>query len=193
MTSSRLGTLVLVFFIVAVLLVSARLEPAALNPLVYGLTVGAWLFLGLVIRPTLKRPRIGALSERTFVGFVIALLGTISSVIVYNVDHDRILFDAQTSALLFREAIIAILLIPSIWIVLFLAGKLGQAADRSAALDRLEAQGHRIEEALTDNTRISQEASNHADAAYHEANTVNEKLAAQGREILEQDQGERSW
>lgn len=126
MTTSRLGTVVLVLLMVAILGLGARLDPSALNPLVYALTFGAWLCVVLLIGPTLVRPRIGALSERTFVAFVIALLGTISSVIVYNTDHDRIIFDAQTAALLFREAIIAVLLIPSIWVVLFLTGKLGQ-------------------------------------------------------------------
>ena len=189
MSTSRLGTLVLAFVVAAILLVSARLDPKALNPLVYLLTIGAWLFLVVVIRPTLKRPRIGALSERTFVGFVIAFLGTVSSVIVYNTDHDRILFDAQTGALLFREAIVAILLIPSVWIVLYLAGRLGQSESHAATLGRLEAQGERIEAALTENTRVSQEASDHADSAYEIANTINEKLAAQGREILDQDKG----
>lgn len=130
MTTSRLGTLVVVFLVVAILIVAARLEPAHLNPLIYLLTGGAWLFVAVVIRPTLRRPRIGALSERTFVGVIIALLGTISSVIVYNTDHDRVLFDQQTAALLFREAIIAVLLIPTIWIVLYLAGRLGSGDER---------------------------------------------------------------
>jgi hypothetical protein len=44
----------------------------------------------------------------------------------------------------------------------------------------LEAQGDRIEAALAVNTGISQEASDHADAAYVEANAVNQKIAAQG-------------
>lgn len=47
------------------------------------------------------------------------------------------------------------------------------------------AQGDRIEAAIAANTVVSQEASDHADKAYHEANTVNQKLEAQGREILE--------
>jgi hypothetical protein len=36
---------------------------------------------------------------------------------------------------------------------------------------------------VRENTRISQEASDHADAAYHEANSVNAKIAAQGDRI----------
>jgi hypothetical protein len=39
---------------------------------------------------------------------------------------------------------------------------------------------------LADNTRISQEASDHADKAYHEANDVNNKIARQGAALVEQ-------
>lgn len=44
----------------------------------------------------------------------------------------------------------------------------------------------RIEEGLAENTRISQEASDHADAAYREANNVNAKIASQGAAIIKQ-------
>jgi hypothetical protein len=126
MTGSRLSTLVLVALVAAILGLTARLNPSQLNPFIYLMTVGAWLFIAVIIRPTLARPRIGALSERTFVGAVIAFLGTVASVIVYNTEHDRLYFDQQTAALLFREAIIAVLLVPTIWLVLFLTGRLGQ-------------------------------------------------------------------
>lgn len=53
---------------------------------------------------------------------------------------------------------------------------------RNAILDR-------IEEAITENTEISRAASELASAAYQEANTVNKKLEAQGREILEGHKG----
>jgi hypothetical protein len=44
----------------------------------------------------------------------------------------------------------------------------------------------RIEEKLDQNTEISQQASDHADAAYHEANDVNNKIARQGDALLQQ-------
>lgn len=43
-----------------------------------------------------------------------------------------------------------------------------------------------LRDMLVDNTRISQEASDHADKAYHEANSVNEKIASQGAAIFKQ-------
>lgn len=45
---------------------------------------------------------------------------------------------------------------------------------------------NRIEEKLDANTEISQKASDHADAAYHEANSVNLKIAAQGEALITQ-------
>ena len=126
MTLGRVVSAVTVVLIVAVLGLSARLDPAELNPIVYTLTGFSYVCFIALIGPTLIRPRIGALSERTFIGFVISFLGTVSSIIVYNTDHERILFDAQTAALLFREAIIAVLLVPTVWLVLFVTGRLGQ-------------------------------------------------------------------
>lgn len=58
--------------------------------------------------------------------------------------------------------------------------------DRRASLTRIEAQNVGLAAAMEENTRISTEASQHADKAYHEANQVNEKIAAQGAAILEQ-------
>lgn len=44
----------------------------------------------------------------------------------------------------------------------------------------------RLEDALVENTRISQQASDHADKAYHEANSVNEKIASHGAVLVQQ-------
>ena len=51
--------------------------------------------------------------------------------------------------------------------------------EATTRFDRLEAQ-------LAQNTEISQQASEHADAAYKEANDVNRKIASQGAVIIEQ-------
>jgi len=56
---------------------------------------------------------------------------------------------------------------------------------------QLEAQADRLELAVAENTRISQQASDNADAAYQQANTINLKLEAQGREILAEADHER--
>ena len=51
--------------------------------------------------------------------------------------------------------------------------------ERNDAFTRLEAQ-------IAENTQISQQASDHADLAYKEANSVNEKIAAQGVVLVDQ-------
>lgn len=58
--------------------------------------------------------------------------------------------------------------------------------ERTGSLARVEAQNAGLAEAVADNTRISQAASDHADHAYREANSVNEKIAAQGAALLAQ-------
>lgn len=56
--------------------------------------------------------------------------------------------------------------------------------ERTSSLERIEAK-------LDANTKISREASEHADKAYHEANSVNEKIAAQGAVMVkEQEAGQ---
>ena len=56
-------------------------------------------------------------------------------------------------------------------------------AKREDALERIEA-------ALEHNTEISQQASDHADAAYHEANNVNNKIASQGAVLVRQGEAQ---
>jgi hypothetical protein len=58
---------------------------------------------------------------------------------------------------------------------------------------KFEAQGDRLEVAVAENTRVSQEALDHADAAYAEANTINAKLAGQADALIQQgeDRAER--
>jgi len=41
-------------------------------------------------------------------------------------------------------------------------------------------------------TQISQQASDHADAAFHEANSVNQKIAVQGEAIIAQGEERRA-
>jgi hypothetical protein len=57
---------------------------------------------------------------------------------------------------------------------------------RDAGLKRIEQQGTEMAAAMIENTRVSQEASDRADAAYHEANSVNAKIASQGAALAEQ-------
>lgn len=99
---------------------------ASLTPLVFLLTGGAWASFIVLGRAASHRPRIGALTERAFIAFVIAALGTIACVIVLNTDSGRPYFDSDTASFVFRAAMLVVLSIPSAWLLLWLTGRLGQ-------------------------------------------------------------------
>lgn len=60
------------------------------------------------------------------------------------------------------------------------------SAERDRRMDRLEAQGHRIEVGIAANTVISQGARDDAREAATAANSVNEKIADHGATLVEQ-------
>jgi hypothetical protein len=74
-----------------------------------------------------KRPRIGALTERTVIAFVLAFLGTVAFVLRFNSDHGYALFEQPVAALIFAVTMLVVLSIPTGWLVLFLLGRLAQA------------------------------------------------------------------
>jgi cytochrome c oxidase assembly factor CtaG len=98
-----------------------------LTPVAFILTGCAWLSFLVLGRAALRRPRIGALTERAFIAFVIAALGTVSCLIVMNTDNGHAFFPVEVASLLFRLAIIAVLAVPTLWLALWTTGQLGQA------------------------------------------------------------------
>lgn len=126
LSARTFATLLVSLVVIAVCALIAQLPAAALTPLVYVLTVTSWISAGVLGRAAWIKPRIGALTERTFIAVIIAVLGTVSAVLVYNTDHGRILFAIEVSALVFRLAILAILAVPSIWLIVWIRGGLGE-------------------------------------------------------------------
>lgn len=110
---------------VVFLVVVARVEPRDLTALLFALTILAWISFVVLGRAARRPPRIGALTERTIIAAVIAALGTVSCLIVVNTDAGRPLFDANTASLLFRFVILAVLTVPTVWLALWLTGRLG--------------------------------------------------------------------
>lgn len=115
------GTALTVAFLVYVL----RVEPRDLTGIVFILTFLSWVSFVVLGRAAYQRPRIGALTERTFIALVIAVLGTFSCVLALNTDAGRPLLDAATASLIFRLVIIAVLAVPAIWLALWFLGRLG--------------------------------------------------------------------
>lgn len=104
----------------------AGIAPRSLTPVAVLLTAAAWVSCALLTRAALRKPRIGALTERAFIALVIAILGTVSCLIALNTDSGRPLFDANTASLVFRLAIIAVLGVPTLWLYLLFTDRLGQ-------------------------------------------------------------------
>jgi hypothetical protein len=99
---------------------------AQLTPLLIMLTAAAWTSFVVLGRAAYRKPRIGALTERTFIAFVLAVLGSISCVLRYNTDSGLSLFPLPVAALLFASTMLVVLAIPTAWLVLWLLGRLGQ-------------------------------------------------------------------
>lgn len=102
-----------------------QVEPRDLTWLVFVLTAAAWASVAVLGYYAGKNPPIGSLTERAFVSLTIALLGTVACILVLNTDRGHPILDAQQASLLFRLAILAVLSVPSVWLVLWLTGRLG--------------------------------------------------------------------
>lgn len=98
---------------------------ATLTPLLWALTILAWCSFVVLGRAAVQRPRIGALTERTVIAFIIAVLGTVSSLLRSNTDSGFALFPAQVAALIFAVTILVVLSVPTAWLVLWFTNRLG--------------------------------------------------------------------
>ena len=156
------------------------MSAAALTPILWTLTVAAWASFIVLSWAAFGGSRIGALTERTFIAFIIAVLGTVASVLRHNTDTGFSMFPQPVAALIFAITMLTVLAIPVAWLVMWFTGRLGERElDRDAAIRRIEAN-------LTENTRISQGARDDAHEAAEAANSVNAKIAAQDVQINEQ-------
>jgi hypothetical protein len=109
----------------AMLVYVLRAEPADLTGLVVAMTGGAFASVAVLGYYATRRPPIGALTERAFVGFVIALLGLVACILTYNTDTGRSLFPPEVASMMFRLAVLAVLAVPNVWLVLWLLNRLG--------------------------------------------------------------------
>lgn len=99
---------------------------AALTPLLWLLTTFAWASFLVLSWAAFRGARIGALTERTFIAFVLACLGTVSSLLRYNTDSGFALFPQPVAALIFAVTMLVVLLIPTVWLVAWFTGNLGE-------------------------------------------------------------------
>lgn len=104
------------------------MNAAALTPLLLILTGCAWVSFGLLTWASFRGKRIAVLTERTFIAFVLAMLGSIAFVLRYNSDHGFALFEQPTAALIFAVTMLVVLSIPTAWLLLYILGRLGSSS-----------------------------------------------------------------
>lgn len=96
--------------------------------LVYALVPFAWVSTAILWWAARRPPRIGALTERTVIAFVIAVFLTSIAVIVYNSESERFLFPTEVARIVFRVSVLIIGLVPVSWVILWASGRLGGKA-----------------------------------------------------------------
>ena len=102
------------------------MNAATLTPIVWVLTGLAWVSFVVFVWAAFAGPRIASLTERTWIALLIALLGTVASLLRYNTDTGFSLFSQATATLLFAITILLVLAVPAAWLVLFVTGRLGR-------------------------------------------------------------------
>ena len=89
------------------------------------LTIASWASTFLLVRAARQPPRIGALVERAIIAVVLSAFGTVCVVIVFNTDAGWEWFTNDAARALFRLSLFAFLLIPVVWLGLYLTNRLG--------------------------------------------------------------------
>jgi len=90
------------------------------------LTITSWASTFLLVRAARQPPRIGALVERAIIAVVLSAFGTVCVVIVFNTDAGWEWFTNDAARALFRLSLFAFLLIPCVWLGLYLTDRLGE-------------------------------------------------------------------
>lgn len=101
------------------------MNAAALTPTLWFLTAMAWISFVVLGWAAIQRPRITSLTERTVLAFVLAVLGTVASLLRYNTDTGFAIFPQAVATLIFAVTMLAVLAVPLIWLLMFIALLLG--------------------------------------------------------------------
>ena len=72
-----------------------------------------------------RREHIGALTERALLATVLSLFGALYTAAIVNTESGFVFLDASTAMTVLRVAVVALLLVPVYWTVLYLRGQLG--------------------------------------------------------------------
>lgn len=92
--------------------------------LIGSLALASWLSTILLVRAALVKPRIGALTDRAIIATIISAFGTVSMLLVVNTETGAGFLALDVARATFRLSLLALLLVPVVWLVLFLTDKL---------------------------------------------------------------------
>ena len=101
------------------------LVPTLLPALIVALSIVAVGSALILVRATLIRPRIGALTERAAIAVVIALFGAVYSFVALNTELRSAILTTDEGRTLVRCMVVVLLAIPAWWTWLYLGGRLG--------------------------------------------------------------------
>lgn len=84
-----------------------------------------WFCSAVLVTAAIRKPRIGALTERAFLGILLALFATVAGIAALNTDANAALFPVELARVLVRVLIIALEVVPVVWVYLYFTGRLG--------------------------------------------------------------------
>jgi hypothetical protein len=87
--------------------------------------IASWGSTFLLARAAYWHPRIGALTERAIIAFVLSVFGSASVVLVWNTESGQALFPVEIARTISRLDLFVLLLIPIAWLVLYATNRLG--------------------------------------------------------------------
>lgn len=99
-----------------------------MNGLVIALTcfaIASWGSTFLLARAAYRHPRIGALTERAIIAFVLSVFGSAAVLIVWNTESGLAFFPIEIARTISRFDLFVLLLIPIAWLVLYATNRLG--------------------------------------------------------------------
>ena len=89
------------------------------------LALVGWAFTAILARAAWIRPRIPPLTERAIAGIVISSFVTVYGLVASNTDAGFLTFDAEAAKTLVRFLVLVVGLLPIVWGVLYVTGRLG--------------------------------------------------------------------
>lgn len=88
------------------------------------LVLASWGSTFLLVRAALVKPRIGALTDRAVIATIISIFGTVALILTVNTDTGAVVFALDAARVTFRLSVVALLVVPVLWLLLFLTDRL---------------------------------------------------------------------